>query len=712
MVQSSRPSIQIDLNEFKLHLHLKSRTQLTLHFDSPSRRFYLSVIALVVNEMKRLGKIKSISLQEHLDLLILLNESIGGSAGSSEKENLLHRIYRKWKDALPNLEEAPLFKVLGKKKELEEGAIGKIYSFTDIEKDEWANLFEYMGSEENVRLKFAIDKIGVDLNETSIIFEDFLNADAWDQFISSLKNVRQEETEPVEKTSVPEPLVIPFSSPQERKSSWLSEYRWVMLVVVIVVIAAGVMWKLYTPSAPQPEVIPKDKIVVSQPEKAPTPVAPSVEVVSKEKVTPPSPEKVSKTVTSPPPKEEIASKEKMAYPLPDVPSIAVLPFVNLSGDPKQEFLCDGITEEITTALSKIPRLFVISRQSTSSYKGKPVKVKQVSEDLGVQYVLEGSVQRSAERIRINTQFIDALTGRHLWAERYDRDLKDLFALQDEITMKILVAIQVKLTEGDHALDGRKYREKPHLECYLKMWEGFKYYEGFNIEATRMAKRIAEEMIAMCPEYPGYAYILMGFVHLMEYALRMGKSPQESLEKGIEIAQKAIAIDDSSSIGHTLLCSLYSLKGEYDKAIAEGERAVALNPSGGLATEWYAASLSYAGRLEEAIPMFQKAIRLNPVGNTGLYVSYGMTLRMTGRFEEAVSAYKKAIQRSPDNFLAHLNLTATYSLMGREKEATIEAAEVLRINPKFSVDDYARTLPLKDNPKLNLFIDALRKAGLK
>src|SRR4030066_2378516 len=175
MVESSRPSIQIDLNEFKLHFHFKGRTQLTLHFNSPSRSFYLSVIALIVHEMKKLGKIKSIPLQEHLKLLALLNETIGGSAGSSEKENLLHRIYRKWKDGLPNLEEAPLFKVLGKKKEEGDGAIGKIYSFTDVEKDGWANLFEYMGSEENVRLKFAIDKIGVGLHEISIIFGDFLN---------------------------------------------------------------------------------------------------------------------------------------------------------------------------------------------------------------------------------------------------------------------------------------------------------------------------------------------------------------------------------------------------------------------------------------------------------------------------------------------------------------------------------------------------------
>jgi class 3 adenylate cyclase/tetratricopeptide (TPR) repeat protein len=197
MVQNSRPSIRIDLNEFKLHLHLKTRTQVTLHFDSPSRRFYLSVIALVANEMKRLGKIKSISLQDHLDLLVLLNESIGGSAGSSDKENLLHRIYTKWRDTLPNLEEAPLFKVLGKKKDVEEGAAGKIYSFTDVEKDEWANLFEYMGSKENVRLKFAIDRIGATLDDIVTVYDESLNADAWKKFISSLKEKKAEPDKPV-----------------------------------------------------------------------------------------------------------------------------------------------------------------------------------------------------------------------------------------------------------------------------------------------------------------------------------------------------------------------------------------------------------------------------------------------------------------------------------------------------------------------------------
>jgi adenylate cyclase len=241
-------------------------------------------------------------------------------------------------------------------------------------------------------------------------------------------------------------------------------------------------------------------------------------------------------------KIEPASKDKMALPLPDVPSIAVLPFVNMSGDPNQEFLSDGITEEIITTLSKLRNLFVISRQSTFSYKGKPVKVKQVSEELGVRYVLEGSVQRSGDRIRINAQLIDALTGRHMWAERYERPMTDLFALQDEITMKILAAIQVKLVEGEQGAVYGKWRGKERVDCYLKVLEGFKHLHGWNIESTRETRRIAEEALAMCPEAPG-SYYLMSWVHIAELILGIGKSPQESAEKGIEMVQKTIAMDD-------------------------------------------------------------------------------------------------------------------------------------------------------------------------
>ena len=620
------------------------------------------MIAFVVNEMKKREKIIPIPLEEHLDLLALLNESVGGAAGSSDKENLLPRIYRKWQHALPNLEEAPLFKVLGRKKEYDE-VNGKTYPFTEAEKDLWANLFEYKGSEENVRLRFSIDKLGASLNDIVIIYEDRLNADAWGKFISSLKE-KEEEKQKVEPIShISEEPEIPASQLEKRKITWPSWYRWGALIAAIIIVLGAItlaIWKTYL---------------------KPTRVG-------------------------------IASVEKMAFPLPDKPSIAVLPFVNMSDDPKQEFFSDGITDSIISALSKVPRLFVIARNSTFTYKGKPVKVKQVSEELGVQYVLEGGVQRSSDRVRITVQLIDALTGHHIWAERYDRDLKDIFVLQDEITLQVLTGIRVKLTEGEQALQAEKYfRGKQGLDCYLKLLEGTNYVQRITIDDNNVAQRIAEEAIAMCPENPTI-YLLLGWVHLQKYWVGNTKSPQETIEKGIELGQKALALDESVAGAHALLSNLYSIKREYDKAIAEGERAVALAPSGAVAHEFYAQSLAFVGRSEEAIPLFQKAIRLNPFCPTSTFTQFGHALRITGRFEEAVSAYKKAVQRSPNNIYGHIGLAGTYSLMGRENEACAEAAEILRINPKFTLDFLAKTLPYKDQSVIDNYIEALRKAGLK
>jgi adenylate cyclase len=416
-----------------------------------------------------------------------------------------------------------------------------------------------------------------------------------------------------------------------------------------------------------------------------------------------------------PSKTEVASKEKMAFPLPDVPSIAVLPFANMSEDSKQEFLCDGMTEAIITALSKVPGMFVIARNSTFVYKGKPVKVKQVSEELGVRYVLEGSLQRSGDRLRITVQLIDALTGHHLWAERYDRDLKDIFALQDEITLKILTGVRVKLEGGDVSVAqknaDRYYQGKQGLDCYLKIMEANGYTHGWSKEGCNLARRILEEAIPMCPENP-IGYIILAWVCHHDYFLGNTTSPQETIAQGINQAQKALAIDSKLSGGHTILCALYSIKREYDKAISEGEMAVALNPSDAGALGIYAESLMVAGRPEEAIPLIQKSLRLNPFAQPGQYNIYGNALHLTGRFEEAVSSYRKAIQRAPDFLWAHLMLAATYSKMGREKEARAEAAEVLRIKPNFSLDFYNKTSMLKDQSEKDKIIDALRKAGLK
>ncbi len=612
MPENSTAAIQVDLNEFKLNLNLKNKNKLTLHFNTPSRRFYLSIIAFVVHEMKRLGNIKSIPLQEHLNLLSLLNESIGGSAGSSERENLLHRIYTKWKNVLPNLEDAPLFKVLGRKKE--HGGGGKSYSFSDLEKDSWANLFEYLGSNENVRLKFAIDRIGIGLENASIIFGDSRNGDAWERFISSLETHRGNQSFPAEGEALPE-------------------------------------------------------------------------------------------------ESRIAAIGKVKYPLAEEPSIAVLPFLNMSEDPKQEFLSDGMTEEIITALSRIPRLFVISRTSTFAYKGTPVTVKRVSEDLGVRYVLEGSVRKSRDRVRVTVQLIDALTGNHIWADRYDRDLKDIFELQDEITMKILLAVKVKLQrKGGDVSTAQKYAEKYYkgkqgLDCYMKLLEADVFLNGRNIADNIMARQKVEEAIAMCPENPA-GYIRLGWTYLFDLMLDNTKSRRETIEKGIAVVQKALAIEDLSD-GRALLIQLYLNKGDLAYAIAEGERVLALNPNNPGALYSYASALRAANRPEEAIPLYQKAIRLTPIGTPFMYADLGRALRSTGLFEEAVSAFNKAIQLAPEADFCHADLAGTYLMIGREKDARAEAAVILRINPKYSADSANRShyRDLSDAEKID---DVLRK----
>jgi adenylate cyclase len=232
----------------------------------------------------------------------------------------------------------------------------------------------------------------------------------------------------------------------------------------------------------------------------------------------------------------------------------------------------------------------------------------------------------------------------------------------------------------------------------------------NIKDNNLARRIAEEALAMCPEVP-MTYLLMAYVHANDYWF----GSRESAERGIEMVQKALTMDDTLAEAHGILALLYIQKREYEKGIAEGERAVALHPGGATALVAYAQSLSYAGRYEEAIPLFHKAIRLNPIA-TGSFFNYyqhlGMALTNTGRYEEAISAYKKAIERTPNLIWTHVWLTATYIMMAREEEARAEAAEVLRINPKFSADFFAKTNPFKEQSKKDRVFNALRKAGLK
>jgi adenylate cyclase len=396
--------------------------------------------------------------------------------------------------------------------------------------------------------------------------------------------------------------------------------------------------------------------------------------------------------------------------LPDKPSIAVLPFVNMSEDPKQEYFSDGITEEIITALSKIPKLFVIARNSTFSYKGKPVKVHQVAEELGVQYMLEGAVRKAGDRVRITAQLIDAIKGHHLWAERYDRNLKDIFALQDEITLKILTALRVELTEGEQARRWSEYHTD-NLEVYEKHVKAVYLFTRHTRHDNAQARQLLEEVIPLEPHNAGI-YSSLGWTHWSDARFGWSKSQAKSIQRAFELAEKALALDDSLDYAHLLLSGICVLKREYEKAIAEAERAVALNPNGADHHLGLGGALSCSGRPEEGIPLLEKAIRLNPFPSGWSFYLLGRAYFMAKQYEKAVTTYKKALRGDPDYLLAHIGLAAAYRLSGHEEEARTAAAEVLRINPKFSIEDFAKTLPYKNQVDKEFLIDALRRAGLK
>jgi adenylate cyclase len=408
---------------------------------------------------------------------------------------------------------------------------------------------------------------------------------------------------------------------------------------------------------------------------------------------------------------ELPGMVKMALPLPDKPSIAVLPFTNMSGEKEQEYFCDGLAEGIINGLSKSEHIFVIARNSTFTYKTKPVKVKQIAEEMGVRYVMEGSVQREGRQVRITVQLIDALTGGHLFSERYDRDLENILTLEDEITMKVLTAVQVKLTGGEDA----RLRAKgtKNLDAYLKLLQAREDYQIMSKEKQSLARRSAEEAVALDPKYSA-AYALLAAVIFNEVNLGVYKDPREALERAVELGKKAVGLDDSSSHAHASLSFPYTFLREYENAISEGEKAVSLEPNSAWAYLALGHALFYLGRFEEAIAFFKKSLRLSPIPVTpNVLLLLGTSYCLVGRYEEAVSTYKKLIQLSgPDHLSGHLGLAAAYALMGSEKEARTEAAEVMRVDPNFSLESYARILPFKNSEVFDGSVSAMRKAGLK
>jgi adenylate cyclase len=325
--------------------------------------------------------------------------------------------------------------------------------------------------------------------------------------------------------------------------------------------------------------------------------------------------------------------------------------------------------------------------------------------------MEGSVQREGNRVRITVQLIDALTGRHLFSERYDRDLKDILVLQDEITMKVLTAVQVKLTGGEDA----RLRAKgtKNLDAFLKLSQARGHYQIMSKEEQSLARQLAEEAIALDPQYSA-AYSFLAAVTYNEVILGTYKNPREGLERAVELGKKAVALDDSSSHAHAGLSFPYVFLREHEKGLSEAEKAVSLEPNSAWAHHALGSALYFSGRFEEAIAIFKKSLRLSPIPVTSNVLALlGNAYRLLGQYEEAASTYKKVLQLyGPHHLTGHLWLAVTYTLMGREKEAHAEAAEVMRIDPKFSVESYARNFPFKDRKIIDDIVSASHKAGLK
>jgi len=626
--------ISLDLTTYKVQLHFSHRKEpLVVFFDTQARRFYFSVIALIVHEMKKKGRIDFLSIRKYEKILKLLDGFLAGKNASRTVKSMWDKVRKAWRYTLPDLATAALFKVLDKSRisPVEKG--GKYrYVCSEEECDVWANLFDY--DESNPwKLKFAIDSVGVGLDDVTLAFGKLSDDDAWQEFI---KNVNPLPKEVDVKTEAAAKL-------------WQKPALFIALVFIVgVLITAG--WQLYMLRTSQ------------------------------------------ETET------EFSSK----------PSIAVLPFTNMSGDPGQEYFSDGMSDDLITDLSKIPDLFVIARNSTFAYKGKQVKVQQIAKELGVRYILEGSVRREEELVRINAQLIDATSGHHLWAGRFDRKVKDVFTLQDLISKEILTALKVELTMGEQV---RLFANNTdNIEAYLLFLQAVDQQRKSNQEGNIRARKLCEEAIALDGKFAD-PYRLLAYTYLFDIWFGWTDSPRKAFKKAEELANISFALDEKNPNTLAMMGHLSLLKRQHDKAISLGEESIRLGPNNANNYMILANSLRFSGRAAEGIPLLKKAIQLEPYTSANIYYNLGMAYNFTGQYKDAIAVLKKGLERTPDHLLSFVGLTVAYSLSGRLEEARATAAEIMLLNPSFSVAKLEKSAPYKHKADLDLSMGAMRRAGL-
>jgi adenylate cyclase len=399
-----------------------------------------------------------------------------------------------------------------------------------------------------------------------------------------------------------------------------------------------------------------------------------------------------------------ADPEKMAFPLPDKPSIAVLPLVNIGGDPEQEYFADGITNDLITDLSKFNELFVIAANSTFTYKGKPVKVQEVAEDLGVRYVLEGSVQRAGDTIRVNVQLVDALSGHHLWAERYDRQVDDLFVVQSEIIKTIIgsLQLQVRVAEIERTLK----RPTDSLSAYDYFLRGFAQFLIFNRESNARAKSLQEKAIELDPSY-ARAHANLARVHRNNWRYDWADDTSESMTLALEHARRAVELDPDDYWSPWVLGQIYLEVGEPEKALAGYERALALNPHDPALLMEMVELLVSLGDAEQAVAQAKTAMRYNPHHPDWYLWNLGWSQYFAGQHEEAVATLQKMTE--PPNGVRR-TLAAALVQVGRLDEAREMINEFRRNEPEQTVSDI-RKLPYKHRPFIEKWANDLLKAGL-
>ena len=401
---------------------------------------------------------------------------------------------------------------------------------------------------------------------------------------------------------------------------------------------------------------------------------------------------------------DFPSVSEIDLSVPDKPSIAVLPFANMSGDPQQEYFTDGITEDIITDISRIPALFVIARNSTFTYKGKAAKVQDICRDLGVRYVLEGSVRKSGQRIRVTAQLIDGDSGGHIWAERYDRELADIFAVQDDVTEQIVRALAIRLTGATSTLASHQETENP--EAYDSVLRGREQYRLFTQDSNAAARRHYEKAIELDPSYAA-AHAGLAQTYMHDWFC----GAPEGLERAFELAETAKSLDPHLPLVYEALSGVLLFKRRHDEALAAATRWTEIEPNNAEAYANLAGVLHFAGEPRRVADLIEKAKRLNPFHPFYYTLYVGQACFVMRLFKDAVRFIKRSITHNPESLPAHLYLAACHGKLGEDKLAHEALAEVLRINPACSLASVRTIFAYRRAADLDLLTEGLRNAGL-